>query len=1005
MSGDVQPRKRKDKKRRKDDFDPVPVQVHPPIFANNSLSDDVNIHVHKEGGTGGNICAKLVFFFLFSALVVLIGLIITEHRGLTDLDSADTESRFSHIFEGLVDSGRDAHDHEDPGIEEALDTHDDHEENEEELNVSEPEDEEETLSEENDKSEGDDHSEENSMEEEDIQADELEEEDDSAVSEEQEEDDQEGEDIPNDEEDDDVQAEDEEILEDDDEEIADTVEESDENYQGGVNSEEVDEDKNEEGSKGSDEAEGDGSEEQEDDDGGEYNKDESEENDSQASENDNDEAEDNDNEAHENGEDGSDEEDNVKLIKRKRDINVENDDEEPAAFSETREEHEVNHLSGEKVVGEIVEKTEAEAEREQSEQDEHIQESSGLAVKLSVGVAILVVAYLVLVRKWRNADDSKPSLSNEQMETVPDLSRRNTIVPPPSYQEIEPDLENAEEDYSEEELSEEDEPVEAKSLKAKYQELRATYSRSLTPESDPDREKSPKPHEYEDEENVDEEEEEISEEEDDDDYENEEEYDEDDDEELLTRLEAKYGKLLGVGGNLVDKRNDSPQDMVEDSDSDRQSDDEEYKNMNITNKNDFQIRNELDEAQKSVRHNPSSAVKLFDAILRKNPSSPRSLYGKAISLDALADEKQSNVILEKALAIYIELLQREDVLPVLYKMVADRCINRTRFMGQYKKLVMVHQLVIKRFPGDPKHKNDLAVTYLTINRIEDARSVFKDVLKRWPSDGYALVHYGFILKTADNKLEEAVHYFRKGLKTRDEGVIDGRFYFHLGDALTRLGRTDEANKVYEEGAENKVFLSKHQRSLYNVPRLTGRPWWPKEHLQNVQSLNLLEQHWKEISQEALAVLNEEGLFRDEAENLKDTGDWKQLELFARGRRNAKNCRKCPITCAIVDRIPEARSCRRGQTKFSVMHPGTHVWPHCGPTNCRLRAHLGLRVPPGTFIRVADRTRSWKEGALIVFDDSFEHEVWHNGTGIRLVLIVDIWHPELTPYEKKSLSAI
>ena len=28
-----------------------------------------------------------------------------------------------------------------------------------------------------------------------------------------------------------------------------------------------------------------------------------------------------------------------------------------------------------------------------------------------------------------------------------------------------------------------------------------------------------------------------------------------------------------------------------------------------------------------------------------------------------------------------------------------------------------------------------------------------------------------------------------------------------------------------------------------------------------------------------------------------------------------------------------------------MKEGTVVWPHTGPTNCRLRMHLGLVVPP------------------------------------------------------------
>jgi len=88
-----------------------------------------------------------------------------------------------------------------------------------------------------------------------------------------------------------------------------------------------------------------------------------------------------------------------------------------------------------------------------------------------------------------------------------------------------------------------------------------------------------------------------------------------------------------------------------------------------------------------------------------------------------------------------------------------------------------------------------------------------------------------------------------------------------------------------------------------------------------------------------------------------------------------------------------------------MHPVVHVWPHTGPTNCRIRAHLGLVVPPGPLIRVTNETREWIEGKFIIFDDSFEHEVWHDGSSVRLVLIVDIWHPDLTAHEKAALSPI
>ena len=88
-----------------------------------------------------------------------------------------------------------------------------------------------------------------------------------------------------------------------------------------------------------------------------------------------------------------------------------------------------------------------------------------------------------------------------------------------------------------------------------------------------------------------------------------------------------------------------------------------------------------------------------------------------------------------------------------------------------------------------------------------------------------------------------------------------------------------------------------------------------------------------------------------------------------------------------------------------MEPGTHVWAHTGPTNCRLRSHLGLVVPENLKIRVGTEERTWEEGKVFVFDDSWEHEVWHNGNSYRLILIVDVWHPELTDEEKKTLSHI
>ena len=52
------------------------------------------------------------------------------------------------------------------------------------------------------------------------------------------------------------------------------------------------------------------------------------------------------------------------------------------------------------------------------------------------------------------------------------------------------------------------------------------------------------------------------------------------------------------------------------------------------------------------------------------------------------------------------------------------------------------------------------------------------------------------------------------------------------------------------------------------------------------------------------------------------------------------------------------------------------------------------------MRDGDETKELKEGYPILFDDSFNHEAWHNGDKTRINLILDFWHPELTDGEVK-----
>ena len=90
----------------------------------------------------------------------------------------------------------------------------------------------------------------------------------------------------------------------------------------------------------------------------------------------------------------------------------------------------------------------------------------------------------------------------------------------------------------------------------------------------------------------------------------------------------------------------------------------------------------------------------------------------------------------------------------------------------------------------------------------------------------------------------------------------------------------------------------------------------------------------------------------------------------------------------------------GETLFSTLRPGTHLRPHCGSTNTRLTAYLGIVIPPGCSIRAGNEWREWREGEVLVFDDSWEHEVRHRGGEDRVVLLINFWHPELAEHERR-----
>jgi ornithine lipid ester-linked acyl 2-hydroxylase len=162
----------------------------------------------------------------------------------------------------------------------------------------------------------------------------------------------------------------------------------------------------------------------------------------------------------------------------------------------------------------------------------------------------------------------------------------------------------------------------------------------------------------------------------------------------------------------------------------------------------------------------------------------------------------------------------------------------------------------------------------------------------------------------------------------------------------------------------------------------------------------IEQSWEVIREELQHVLedrdalpNFQDISKDQIE-ITDDDRWKTYFLYGYGFEAKLGVETCPRTAALMREIPGMKT-----AMFSILSPRKHILDHRGPYKGVLRYHLGLIVPKDAEacrIRVGEDIRHWEEGKSMVFDDTFNHEVWNDTDETRVVLFVDVLRPLPSP---------
>jgi beta-hydroxylase len=213
--------------------------------------------------------------------------------------------------------------------------------------------------------------------------------------------------------------------------------------------------------------------------------------------------------------------------------------------------------------------------------------------------------------------------------------------------------------------------------------------------------------------------------------------------------------------------------------------------------------------------------------------------------------------------------------------------------------------------------------------------------------------------------------------------------------------------LWERTVELTIAIG--ERILAPIERFIGRrslvgdaTFFPLERFDWVERV---ERSWDVIREEAEGLLehhadlaNFQDISKDQIE-ITDDDRWKTFFLYGYGFEAKLGVEMCPRTAALMREIPGMTT-----AMFSILSPRKHILDHRGPYKGVLRYHLGLIVPEDAEacrIRVGDDIRHWEAGKSMIFDDTFNHEVWNDTDETRVVLFVDVLRP--LPFPESAIN--
>lgn len=238
----------------------------------------------------------------------------------------------------------------------------------------------------------------------------------------------------------------------------------------------------------------------------------------------------------------------------------------------------------------------------------------------------------------------------------------------------------------------------------------------------------------------------------------------------------------------------------------------------------------------------------------------------------------------------------------------------------------------------------------------------------------------------------------------------------MEQALARLP-SDKAERWREAAsiAAGTTTPYRQEANQLYVPRLPAIPFYDRGLFPWAAELEAKTDVIREELKAALAKEGKEfspyiklrpGQPVDQWAGLNNSARWSHYSLWRNGQPDEAHLAHCPETRKALEAVDMADIgglCPNAM--FSALAPHTEIPPHTGETNARLVAHLPLVVPEKCTYRVGFEHRVWKEGELLIFDDTIEHTARNDSNELRVVLIFDVWNPLIDRQEREAVRTL